>query len=60
MPILPGSVMHVTIIDHVINYINCSILFEIQLMGAVHLDTPESFRWSAATLFLLHIQVGVI
>jgi hypothetical protein len=60
MPILQGSVMHVTILDHVIHLIDCSIRFEIQLMGAVHLDTSQSCRRSAATLFLLHIQVVVI
>jgi hypothetical protein len=60
MPILPGSVVHVTILDHVIHFIDCSICFEILLTGAVHLDTPQSFQRSAATLFLLHIQGVVI
>jgi hypothetical protein len=52
--------MHVKILDRVIHLIDCSIRFEIQLMGAVHLDTPQSLHWSAATLFLIHIQVVVI
>jgi hypothetical protein len=44
MPILPGYVMHSTILHHAIHFINCSIRFEIQLSGAVHLDIPQSLR----------------
>jgi hypothetical protein len=73
MPILPGSVMHVTILDHVINVIDCSILFRYSswelFISIPHsrVDGPRSHYFCciynllffrALTVVILHEEVG--